>query len=403
MFTSLHLALSSLSAHKLRAILAMLGVFLGALALTGVQHVSKALVLQAEQEVAKLGPNLLAAIAGQVRFSRTGVRGEGAKTFTLGDAQALLNGVPGVIQGAPFIQQAKFLRRDDQKVPTTMVATWPEYTELRAFRPDIGRFFTRREVDERAKVMVLGAKVAERLFGNKQSAVGELVFLFRAGFRVVGVMEPKGRDLSGSDQDEQVFVPITTYMRRAANQDWIDGVFMRLAPDADPGQVKRTSEVILRERHRIGPGEKDDFSLLAAKEAMRVQREALQLVETLGIVSASVSFAVGGLGILSIMTLMVRMRRVEIGVRRSVGARKADIIRQFLLESGIMSATGGMAGALTSLGLVTVVYQVGGFPPVYDPVLVGASMLGSGLLGLVAGAYPAWEAARIEILDVLKS
>lgn len=404
MLFSFRIALASLRAHKLRAVLAMLGVFLGALALTGVQHVSQAMVRKAEIEVEKLGPGLFVARSGQARFRRGGEVGfsGAARTFTVADARALMAGVPSVLAGAPFMERTITLRAGNLAVPAQLVATTPDYTRVRSFAPDMGRFFTERELDERAMVLVLGRKVAERLFGSAPAALGRQVHYFRAAFRVIGVMEAKGRDLGGNDQDEQAFMPLSTYMRRAANQDWISGVYLQLATGADVELAKSAAQAILRERHGLGSGKADDFSLLTARETMRLQEQALELVRTLGLISSSVSFAVGGLGILSIMILLVRQRRVEIGIRRALGARRRDIIRQFLLEAGLMSGAGGAAGVLAALALVTAVYSLGGFPFVYDPALVLGSLAGSVLLGLAAGAYPAWQAAAIEILDVLR-
>ncbi len=404
MFFSLKIALASLRAHKLRAVLAMLGVFLGTLALMGVQHVSQSMVRKAELEVEKLGPGLFIARSGQVRFRRGGEIGvsPGARNFTLADARALMAGVPSVLAGAPFVEQTISLRSGNRKVPAQLVATLPAYTGVRSISPDIGRFFTEREVEERAMVVVLGRAIAERLFGSAQAAVGRQVLYFRAGLRVIGVMEPKGRDLGGTDQDEQVFMPLSTYLRRAANQDWISGVYLQLAQGADVELATQSAATILRQRHSLGPGQADDFSLLTARETMRLQQQALDLVQTLGLISSSVSFAVGGLGILSIMVLLVRQRRVEIGIRRALGARRRDIIRQFLFEAGLMSALGGAAGVVAALALVTVVYRLGDFPYIYDPALVLGSLAGSGLLGLAAGSYPARQAAAIEILDVLR-
>lgn len=404
MLFSLRIALASLRAHKLRAVLATLGVFLGALALTGVQHVSQAMVRQAEMEVEKLGPGLFVARSGQARFRRGGDVGfsGNARTFTQADARALAAGVPSVLAGAPFVEQTINLRAGERRVPAQLVATTPAYAEVRNARPELGRFLAGRDMEERALVMVLGNAIAERLFGSAQSAMGQKVFYFRAGFRVIGVMGPKGRDLGGNDQDEQVFMPLSTYLRRAANQDWISGVYLRLAPEADVELATESTRAILRQRHALGPGRDDDFALLAARETMRLQEQALDLVWTLGLISSSVSFAVGGLGILSIMVLLVRQRREEIGIRRALGARRRDIVRQFLFEAGLMSVVGGAAGVLTSLALVTLVYRLGGLPMVYDPGLVLGSLTASGLLGLAAGAYPARQAAAVEILDVLR-
>jgi putative ABC transport system permease protein len=402
---SLKIALASLRAHRLRTLLAMIGVLLGALALTGVQHVSKAMLAKTEVETAKLGTNLFVAQSGQLSFRRDGTartRNE-ARTFTLRDARALLEGIPSARRGVPFIAQTMPIRFGDNKIPSQVVATGADYPLVRNFKPAHGRFFTAAEETARARVVVLGAKIAERLFGTPEKALGQQVFFFRAGVRVIGVMETKGADITGTNQDEQIFVPLATFMRRMANQDWISGVYLQLdRPDAHVA-ARTAAESLLRARHKIGPGETDDFSLLTAKDTMKVQQQALDLVRTLGLISSSISFAVGGLGILSIMVLLVRTRRLEIGVRRAVGAKRRDIIRQFMLEAALMAGSGGGIGVVLALALVVVVCRFGNMPLVIDPLLIGGSLGGSVLLGLAAGAYPAWQAAHIEILDVLKN
>jgi len=404
-FFSLKIALASLKAHRLRSILAMVGVFLGALALTAVQHVSQAMYLKAEMETAKLGTNLFMARSGKVVFRRSGsaaVRSATA-TFTLQDAQDLIGSIPQVRAGAPFVLKTLPIRYGNIKIPCQVVATWPTYTEIRSFKPAMGRFITWEDENQRARVCVLGTKIAERLFGKPEQALGQMVYMFRAGVRVIGVMEPKGADIVGSDQDEQVFVPLSTFLRRFANQDWITGVYLQLTDNQSYDVVKKTAETILRRRHHLGQGEENDFSLLTAKDTIQLQEQALQLVQTLGLLSSGISFAVGGLGILSLMVLLVRSRRMEIGVRRAVGARRLDIIRQFILESGLMAGAGGFVGVVAAAGLVLLIYKIGQMPVTYDPIFIIGPMVGSVLLGLVAGAYPAWQAAKIEVLDILRN
>ncbi|MEF2230968.1 MAG: ABC transporter permease, partial [Pseudodesulfovibrio sp.] len=211
------------------------------------------------------------------------------------------------------------------------------------------------------------------------------------------------RDVSGEDQDEYLLMPITTYMRRASNQTWVNGVFLRLSSDAGLAPVQAAVNAILRARHNITPGEADDFATMTPKDAMQLQRQALDIMATLGGISSIISFAVGGLGILSIMILVVRARRVEIGVRRAVGGRRRDIVRQFLFESGLMAGVGGAFGVLTTVLLVTAGCAVAGLPLILDPSSLLLTLAGSCLLGVAAGAYPAWQAANIEILDILKS
>ncbi|AGW14405.1 ABC transporter permease [Megalodesulfovibrio gigas] len=403
MWLSLKIALASLAVHKLRTILAMLGVFLGALALTGVQHVSKSMVRQAEMETEKLGPNLFAAVSGQVRFRRSGATtGTLAHTFTIADALTLQGSLPGVLAGSPFAQKSIPLKFNAIQIAATLVGVWPDYARVRSLEMAHGRFITPQDEAGRAMVCVLGWAIAERLFDDPARAVGQSIRAYRATLHVVGVSSPKGADLAGSNQDEQAYVPLDTFMRRLSNQDWINGVYLELAPTADKAALKTAAAEMLRQRHRIGPGQREDFSVLTAEDTIRLQRQALDLVGTLGLISSSISFSVGGLGILSIMILLVRARRLEIGVRRAAGARRADIIRQFLLEAGLMAGVGGLLGVAGAMLLMFAAAQFGKLPFVADPLLLAGALAGSTLLGLAAGAYPAWHASRLQILDVLK-
>ncbi len=405
MLLDLKIALASLAAHKLRAVLAMLGVFLGALAFNGVEHVAEAMYKNAEAEAAKLGPNLFAVMAGSVRFTRDGSAARFAgsvSTFTVADAQAVAGGVPSVLDHAPYVSSTRPIRSGNTTVTTQILATYPAYTSIRSFNPAYGRFITEADLMDMERIVVLGSKIAERLFGGSEAALGREVFIFRARFTVVGVMESKGRDITGADQDEQTFMPLSTYMRRASNQTWISGVYLHLDERADLDRVRQATADILRARHHL-EGKKDDFSMLTPADSMQLRKEALDLVQTLGAITSTISFAVGGMGILSIMVLMVQARRMEIGIRRAVGGSRGHITRQFLLEAGIMAGTGGALGVAASLGLVQIVCALAGFPHVILVRFSLATLFGSVLLGLLAGAYPARQAAHIEILDVLRS
>jgi len=404
MFFSLKVALHSLRTHRLRTILAMTGVLLGALALTGVQNVSRAMYAKAEAETAKLGTNLFIARTGQVSFRRTGSArvGNESRTFTLRDAQALMAGLPAANRGAPFVSTTMAVRAGDIKIPAQLVATWPDYREVRNLDLISGRFLSDGDLADRERVVVLGDKIARRLFGRPEKALGETVLLFRAPVRVIGVLAPKGADIVGADQDEQIFVPLSTYLRRFANQTWITGIYIQLADPAAGESSKKGAEAILRKRHGIGPGKKDDFSVLTARDTIQVQQQALQLVQTLGLISSSVSFAVGGLGILSIMILLVRTRRLEIGIRRAVGARRLDIVRQFVFEAGMMAGMGGAWGVVLAWILVFLVAHFGDMPLIFDPLLMLAVLAGAVLLGVAAGVYPAWQAGQVEVLEVLR-
>jgi putative ABC transport system permease protein len=405
MFFGLKIAISSLKTHRVRTALAVMGVLLGALALTAVQSISEAMYAKAEAETAKLGTNLFLASSGQIHFHRggSGVVRHQANTFTLRDAQALIGQLPAARLGAPFASATMPVRFGDTKVPSQLVASTPDYARIRNLQLGVGRFFTSEEEDRRARVVILGRTIAERLFGRPDEALGKTVLMFRAPVRVIGVLAPMGSDIVGTDQDQQVFVPLSTYLRRFANQGWISGVYIHLASQQDDAASKTAATAILRRRHQIGPGKKDDFSVVTARDTIQLQEQALDLVQTLGLISSSISFAVGGLGILSIMVLLVRTRRLEIGIRRAVGAKRSDIIRQFILEASLMAGSGGLLGVLLGEGVVAIVAKIGTMPLIIDPLLLLGTFAGSVLLGLAAGAYPARQAAHVEVLEVLRS
>ncbi|SHN48722.1 ABC transporter permease [Desulfovibrio litoralis] len=402
---NIKLALASLAAHRLRAILAMLGVFLGALVLTAILHISQAMILKADLETQKLGPNLVQAVAGQVRFGGGGsarVRGL-STTFTLEDAEVLGRQVPWVKAYTSYTNANRSIKFEAKATQTQVVGTLDSYPNVRTFFPQIGRFFNALEVEEKAKVVVLGSDIAKRLFTNIEDAIGKTVLVQTTSLKVIGVMESKGQDLSGSNQDEQVFVPITTYMRRMNNIDYISGVYFTLYNAENEQATMETMRNILRKRHNIKNVKADDFSVFSARDASKLRTEALNLVQTLGFISATVSFAVGSLGILSVMILLVRARRLEIGIRRAVGASAGNIVSQFLTEAAIMSGVGGILGVFVAVILCIVIYILGNFPFYFNVWLCILLGIASIVLGVVAGAYPAWVASKVQVLDVLKN
>ncbi|MDR2892265.1 MAG: ABC transporter permease [Deltaproteobacteria bacterium] len=413
----LKMAVKALAQHRLRSVLAILGIFLGTLVLTGVTHIGSSMIAQADAETQKLGPNLVQVRAGRIRFMRadtTADTGTAARvatgaisTVTEADAKAVYAAVPQVGRLAMYIASGKPIRAGAIKSDSQVLGVSPEYSVVRSLELLDGRFISRANDEGLALVAVLGHTIAGRLFGSasveRNEVVGQAVFIGEARLTVIGVLAAKGADLGGASFDEQVFVPLRTYMRRLVNTDRISGFYVNLHEGSSTAQAKGAITEILRERHKIGPGKRDDFLVYSSDDAARLRNETLELVRSLGVLSAGISFGVGGLGIFSIMILLVRSRKQEIGIRRAVGASRKVIIRQFLTESGLMAGTGGVLGVALGLGLVTLIYRYTGMPYVYEPLFCLLAASASVLAGVLAGAWPAWQASRVEVLTALKS
>lgn len=400
----LKIALKALAAHKLRTALAILGVFLGTLVLTAVTHIGSAIVEQADMEIQKLGPNLIQVRATAVRFGRTNTGSSLGITTTITqeDTEAVRAGVPEVSDMSLFLQTSKRVRAGNLQTSGQVVGVTPSYKEVRAIDLLAGRFVEHDDENALALVCVLGNSIAERLFGQPETAWGQDVYVGNSLYRVIGVLEAKGADFGGSSFDEQLFIPLRTFQRRVVNTSRIGGMYLNLHEGSSTAAAKNSITQILRERHRIGPGQKDDFRVFAAEDAAKLRNETLDLITSLGTLSAAISFAVGGLGIFSIMILLVKARQLEIGVRRAVGASRRVIIRQFLTEAGIMAGTGGVLGVVIGLLLVTAIYAVGGLPYVYEPGFCVLAAVASVLVGVIAGAWPARQASKVEVVTALK-
>jgi putative ABC transport system permease protein len=399
----LSIVTNSLRSYKARSILTLLGLVLGTFAVGTVSNISKAMLAKTQQEAESLGKNLVIVRSGRVRqFARVSRFYGEAQNLKVHEITRLPSVIPGVESAVPFIEQEMPVRYLDIKVPSVLVATTEDFPRVRSFFPASGRFFTAEELRERAKVCVLGDGIAKKLF-DTSDPVGKRVFFFRASVKVLGVMEPKGVDVSGADQDERVFVPLSTHMRRFSNRDYVTGAYLEVDTAQRMKAVKWTVQELFRRWHRIVPPEEDDVSVLTANDFIQFQTEAVELVTSLGLLTAVIAFSVGGLGIFSIMILMVNQRQLELGIRRAVGAKKRDLIGQILSESTLLAGVGGAVGVVLTVLFSWVVYRVGNFPTVFSVAGHVFAFTGTLVLGALAGGYPAYRAANVEPLQVLRN
>jgi putative ABC transport system permease protein len=401
---NLKIAVRSLLNFKLRTALAILGVFLGTFSLIVVSNLSDSLTIKTEKEAENFGKNLLIVRSGVVRKMGTSTRLlSEATTLTLGDAQSVVHGSRFISDVSPSGNKLFPVRYENTVLKSVLVVgVPPNYPKIRNFPVGEGRFISLDDDRTLSKVAVLGTKVAERLFGN-EDPVGKHILIWRVPCMVIGIMQEKGVDVSGVDQDNQIFVPLNTYLRRFVNIDYINTISVQVTDEQFLPAAKSQIEEILRVRHKIQSNQNDDFTVIDLKDVMALKTQAMSMIKVLGRVSAVVSFLIGGLGILSIMILIVNERKLEIGIRRAVGSRKRDIVLQFLLEASFISFIGGTVGVLLSSFASILIFWFSNLPFMVSPAAHLFSFLASITVGILAGIYPSRKAIRIQPVDVIRT
>lgn len=402
-FLNLGIGLKTLAILKVRAILAITGVILGTLSVVLVNNITGSLKKKTAQELASLGKDILVIRSDFTHSIRTSSLLSGSATLTLKDARKIKNSSPYIKTAIPYGNMSLQVRHENITVADSIVAgTNRVFFDLRGYTLSSGRFFSEDENNSLKRVTVIGSKVAESLFPN-ESPIGKFIFLRRVPCKVTGVLEPKGADISGLDQDNLVFIPLKTYMRRLTNTTKVNIIYVQITNAGKIPQIKSDVEKLLRIRHKIQTGEKNDFTVIDLKDIMRLESEAMKAVETLGLIAAAVSFTISAMGILSIMVLMVNERKVEIGIRRAVGSRKRDIILQFLSESSIISLTGAVAGLILGSAISLVVFRLTQQPQFFSLKAMSFALIASCVIGILSGLYPASKAAKIRPMDVLRT
>jgi putative ABC transport system permease protein len=391
------IALRSLLQQKVRTALTMLGVIIGVGAVIVMVSIGQGAKQRIEGQIQGLGTNLLIIRPG---LSRRGpVRSSNVETLTSDDAAAIarLPNVAAIAPEAGKTAQVKYLAANTS---TTVLGTTEAWLSVNNFTLRAGRFIDSQDDRSSAKVAVLGATPAAELFEGVDP-VGERIKIKGANYEVIGVLESKGQ--SGyRNPDDQIIVPLNTAQRRLFGLRSVRSINVQVATEEAMDSVQTAVEALLRERHRIAPGADPDFNIRNQKEIMETMGAVSDTFTALLAAVAAVSLLVGGIGIMNIMLVSVTERTREIGIRKAVGARRRDIMFQFLVESVVLSGLGGVVGIAAGVGVSRVVAATGTFQTAVSSDSIALAFGVSAGIGIFFGLYPARKAAQLDPIEALR-
>jgi putative ABC transport system permease protein len=394
-------ALRALARNKMRSILTMLGIVIGVAAVIAMVAIGQGAQSQVQKQIASMGSNLLFVSAGSVNAS--GIRmGSGAtKTLVDSDVQAILRECQACAAAAPGSGSSQQVVYAGQNWMTRINGTTPDYFTVRDWPFAEGGSFSTDDVRLAANVAVIGETVRQNLFGS-QEPIGQTIRIGNNPFIVVGVLVAKGQSGMGADQDDAVFIPITTLQKKITGQDWLQNVMVSAKSQVASYAAQQQITAILHDRHRIQPGEDNDFFVRNLADVAQLADQSSQVLTMLLASIASVSLLVGGIGIMNIMLVSVTERTREIGIRIAIGATEEDVQRQFLTESMVMSLMGGIIGVMLGLGASIVISNALKWPVLVSPLSIVVAVAFSIAVGVFFGYYPAKKASRLDPIEALR-
>jgi len=406
LLTSSRIALRALQVNRTRSTLTMLGIIIGVAAVIAMVGVGAGATERIQAQIQSIGSNLIIVLPGSISSNGVRLGSGGVATLTTDDAKAIADECPSVALTAPTVRGGVQVVYGSNNWATIVQGVTPDYMTLRDYTMMSGQFFTTQDVDASAKLAVLGETVAENLFGDSDPT-GQVVIVKNVPFTVSGVLTPKGQSPTGQDQDDVILLPISTATQKVlgvnkANAKAVGSVMVQAINPQAIDQAIQEMDELLRERHRILPGLEDDFSVRNLTEVFAAQESSAQVMAVLLGAIASVSLIVGGIGIMNIMLVSVTERTREIGLRLAVGAKRRDILSQFLVEAATLSLAGGVIGILVGVATSLAISYFAQWTTDIGVMAVAMSFLFSALVGVFFGFYPARTAAFLNPIEALR-
>ncbi|KAA0891313.1 FtsX-like permease family protein [Oryzomonas rubra] len=401
---TLKIALRALRTNKMRSFLTMLGIIIGIAAVIAMMAVGAGARHVISQQIASIGSNIILVIPGSTTSGGIRIGSGASQTLTSDDAKAIMAECPSVEAAAPTVRSTGQVVYGNMNWSTAIIGTTPEMFDIREWPVTSGRSLGQQDVDSAAKVCLLGQTVAENLFGSTDP-VGKMVRIKKIPFTVVGLLERKGQSPQGTDQDDVIYVPLRTAQRKLVGSQFpntVGAVMIKARSEALLSRAEDEANDLLKQRHRITGSKEPDFSTRNLSEILAVAEQSSQAMSLLLGAVASISLLVGGIGIMNIMLVSVTERTREIGIRMAIGARKNDILLQFMTEAVLLTMIGGLIGICLGGAGAMVVSRILSWPTLISVESVSIAFIFSGAVGIFFGFYPARKAAGLNPIDALR-
>lgn len=397
------IALRAIAANKLRSFLTMLGIIIGVASVIAMLAIGQGSKKSIQANIAEMGSNMIMIRPGQDK-GPGGAQQDASdmQTLKLKDYETLKEQSKYLAAISPNVNASGQFINGNNNTPSTMYGISPDYLQIRQQKVKDGDMFTDEDVKTSAKVCVIGKTVADNLFTNGEDPIGKVIRYNKIPFRIVGVLESKGYNSFGMDQDDVVFAPYTTVMKRILSVTYLQGINASAITEDMTDLAIEDVTNILRENHKLKGADEDNFTIRSQQEMAEMMNSTSDTMTILLLVVACISLVVGGIGIMNIMYVSVTERTKEIGLRMSVGARGIDILNQFLIESVLLSITGGLIGVLCGIGVAVGINVFAHWPIQIQPWSVLLSFVVCSATGIFFGWYPAKKAASLDPIEAIR-